>query len=113
LDLHTIGTDHSVDGVLNYGLDPDVVRLFHVVTAEAYRFPELSRMLEEQTAHGIACAVGQMPKEEVRLGPCCGMMSGPATKPLLGLIIGAPTKEAGRGRTKLTEAEPASGSRGQ
>src|SRR4051794_18668732 len=59
-DLRTIGTDRSVDErlvdmglrVLNYGLDPDVVRLFRVVTAEAYRFPELNRMIEEQAAHG-------------------------------------------------------------
>jgi hypothetical protein len=33
---------------------------FHVVTAEAYRFPELNRMIEEQATHGIAWAVGQM-----------------------------------------------------
>src|SRR5579863_3641742 len=67
-DLRTIGTDRSVDErlndmglrVLSYVLDPDVVRLFRVVTAEAYRFPELNRMIEEQAAHGVAWTVGQM-----------------------------------------------------
>jgi TetR/AcrR family transcriptional repressor of mexJK operon len=46
-DLRTIGTDRGVAErlndmamrVLSYALDPDVVRLLRVVTAEAYRFP--------------------------------------------------------------------------
>jgi TetR/AcrR family transcriptional repressor of mexJK operon len=111
-DLRTIGVDRSVDErlidmgmrVLGYGLDPDVVRLFRLVTAEAYRFPELNRMIEEQAAHGIAWAVGQMLREEVRLGR---LMLGDvdlATRLLLSLIIGAPTKEAGRGVAPLSRA---------
>jgi TetR/AcrR family transcriptional repressor of mexJK operon len=111
-DLRTIGTDRSVDErlvdmgmrVLNYGLDPDVVRLFRVVTAEAYRFPELNRMIEEQAAHGIAWTVGQMLREEVRLGRLVLDDIDLATKLLLSLIIGAPTKEAGRGVTPLSHA---------
>jgi TetR/AcrR family transcriptional repressor of mexJK operon len=111
-DLRTIGVDRSVDErlvdmgmrVLGYGLDPDVVRLFRVVTAEAYRFPELNRMIEEQAAHGIAWTVGQMLREEVRLGRLLLRDVDLATRLLLSLIIGAPTKEAGRGVTPLTEA---------
>lgn len=60
-DIRTIGTECSVDErlcdmalrVLNYVLDPDVVRLLRVVTAEAYRFPELNRTIEEQAARGV------------------------------------------------------------
>jgi TetR/AcrR family transcriptional repressor of mexJK operon len=108
-DLRTIGTDRSVDErlidmglrVLNYGLDPDVVRLFRVVTAEAYRFPELNRMIEEQAAHGIAWAVEQMLEEEVRLGRLALRDVGLATRLLLSLLTGAPTKEAGRGGAPL------------
>jgi TetR/AcrR family transcriptional repressor of mexJK operon len=111
-DLRTIGTDRSVDErlsnmalrVLNYGLDPVVVRLFRVVTAEAYRFPELNRMIEEQAATGVAWAVGQMLKEEVALGRLMLDDVGLSTKLLLSLIIGAPTKEAGRGVRPLTTA---------
>jgi TetR/AcrR family transcriptional regulator, mexJK operon transcriptional repressor len=87
--------------VLNYGLDPDVVPLFRVVTAEAYRFPELNRMIEEQAAHGIAWAVGQMLEGEVRLGRLALDDVGLATRLLLSLMTGPPMKEAGRGGTKL------------
>ena len=111
-DLRTIGVDRSVDErlvdmgmrVLGYGLDPDVVRLFRVVTAEAYRFPELNRMIEEQAARGIAWAVGQMLGEEVRLGRLVLDDVDLATRLLLSLITGAPTKEAGRGVAPLSQA---------
>ena len=87
--------------VLNYGLDPDVVRLFRVVTAEAYRFPELNRMIEEQAAHGIAWAVGKMLEEEVQLGRLAMEDTSLGTKLLLSLVLGAPTKDAGRGARPL------------
>jgi TetR/AcrR family transcriptional repressor of mexJK operon len=111
-DLRSIGVDRSVDErlvdmglrVLGYGLDPDVVRLLRVVTAEAYRFPELNRMIEEQAAHGIGWAVGQMLEEEVRLGRLTLADVGLATRLLLSLLTGAPTKEAGRGGTPLSGA---------
>ncbi|HEY0184742.1 MAG TPA: TetR/AcrR family transcriptional regulator [Rhodopila sp.] len=111
-DLRTIGTDRSVDErlcdmgmrVLGYVLDPDVVRLFRVVTAEAYRFPELNRMIEEQAARGIAWAVGQMLEEEVRLGRLVLDDLELTTKLLLSLITGSPTKEAGRGLRPLDQA---------
>jgi AcrR family transcriptional regulator len=109
-DLRTIGTDRSVDErlndmalqVLSYALDPDVVRLFRVVTAEAYRFPELNRMIEEQAARGVAWAVEQMLEEEVRLGRLGLKDPKLATRLLLSLITGAPTKEAGRGARPLS-----------
>jgi TetR/AcrR family transcriptional repressor of mexJK operon len=108
-DLRSIGTDRGVDErlkdmamrVLNYGLDPDVVRLFRVVTAEAYRFPELNRMIEEQAAHGIAWAVGKMLEEEVQLGRLAMEDTSLGTKLLLSLVLGAPTKDAGRGARPL------------
>ena len=34
--------------LLRYVLDPDVVRVLRVVTAEAYRFPELNQMIESR-----------------------------------------------------------------
>jgi TetR/AcrR family transcriptional regulator, mexJK operon transcriptional repressor len=108
-DLRTIGTDRSVDErlndmalqVLNYALDPVVVRLFRVVTAEAYRFPELNQMVEEQAARGVALAVKQMLEEEVRLGRLLLEDTAFSTKLLLSLITGAPTKEAGRAARPL------------
>jgi TetR/AcrR family transcriptional repressor of mexJK operon len=110
-DLRMIGIDRSVEErlidmgtrVLGYGLDPDVVRLLRVVTAEAYRFPELNRMIEEQAAHGIAWAVGQMLREEVSLGRLVLDDVDLATRLLLSLVIGAPTKDAGRGLAPLSQ----------
>jgi TetR/AcrR family transcriptional regulator, mexJK operon transcriptional repressor len=112
-DLRTIGTDRSVDErlndmalrVLSYVLDPDVVRLFRVVTTEAYRFPELNRMIEEQAAHGVAWAIGQMLEEEVRLGRLVLDDTALATRLLLSLITGAPSKEAGRGAKPLSQSD--------
>jgi TetR/AcrR family transcriptional repressor of mexJK operon len=111
-DLRTIGIDRGVDErlsdmamrVLNYALDPDVVRLLRVVTAEAYRFPELARMIEEQAAHGIAWAVGKMLEEEVGLGRLALADTALATRLLLSLVIGAPAKEAGWGASPLSLA---------
>lgn len=110
-DLRTIGTDRGVDErlfdmamrVLNYVLDPDVVRLLRVVTAEAYRFPELNRVIEEQAAHGVAWAVGKMLEEEVLLGRLVLDDTALATRLLLSLIIGAPSREAGRGAKPLDQ----------
>jgi TetR/AcrR family transcriptional repressor of mexJK operon len=112
-DLRTIGTDRTVDErlsdmaiqVLSYVLDPDVVRLFRVVATEAYRFPELNRMIEEQAAHGVAWAVGHMLEEEVRLGRLVLDDTALATRLLLSLVTGAPTKEAARGLRPLTRAD--------
>jgi TetR/AcrR family transcriptional repressor of mexJK operon len=111
-DLRTIDIDRGVDErlfdmamrVLNYALDPDVVRLLRVVTAEAYRFPELNRVIEEQAAHGLAWAVGRMLEEEVGLGRIALEDTELATRLLLSLLIGAPTKEAGRGARPLGHA---------
>jgi TetR/AcrR family transcriptional repressor of mexJK operon len=112
-DLRAIGTNRSVDErlndmglrVLSYALDPDVVRLFRVVTAEAYRFPELNRTIEEQAAWGVAWTAGQMLEEEVRLGRLVLDDIDLATKLLLNLITGVPTKEAGRGFRPLSHAD--------
>ena len=44
--------------LLRYVLDPDVVRVLRVVTAEGRTgFPELNKMIEEQAAQGVAPAV--------------------------------------------------------
>jgi hypothetical protein len=74
------------------------------VTSEAYRFPELNRMIEEQAARGISWAVGQILGEEIRLGRLALDDTVLATGLLLSLITGAPTKEAGRGLRPLSNA---------
>jgi TetR/AcrR family transcriptional repressor of mexJK operon len=110
--LSTIGTDQPVDdrltdmglALLRYVLDPDVVRVLRVVTAEAYRFPELNQMIEEQAAQGVAPAVERILEEEVQLGRIELQNIPFATTLLLSLLTGLPAREAGRGTKPLSPA---------
>ena len=90
--------------LLRYVLDPDVVRVLRVVTAEAYRFPELNRMIEEQAAQGVAPAVEKILEEEVQLGRIELQNIPFATTLLLSLLTGMPAREAGRGAKPLSPA---------
>jgi TetR/AcrR family transcriptional repressor of mexJK operon len=111
--LSSIGTHRTIDerltdmgtAVLRYVLDPQVVCVLRVVTAEAYRFPELNRMIEEQAAQGIAPAIERMLEEEVRLGRIQLDDIPFSTKLLLSLLTGLPVREAGRGAKPLNQAE--------
>jgi TetR/AcrR family transcriptional repressor of mexJK operon len=111
--LDTIGTDGTVDerltdmglAVLRYVLDAKVVSVLRVVMAEAYRFPELNKMIEEQAAQGIAPAVKRILAEEVRLNRIELHDIPFATMLLLSLLTGTPAREAGRGAKPLSLAE--------
>src|ERR1700733_11699870 len=115
--LSTIGTDQPVDdrltdmglALLRYVLDPDVVRVLRVVTAEAYRFPELNQMIEEQAAQGVAPAVERILEEEVQLGRIELQNIPFATTLLLSLLAGAGSRE--RYKTTDPRRPPALGER--
>jgi len=85
--LTDIGT-----AVLRYVLDPAVVSVTRVVAAEAYRFPELSQMIEEQAAQGLIPALEHMLREEVELGRIELPDVGLAARLLLSLLTGQPEK---------------------
>jgi hypothetical protein len=72
-----------------------------VVTAEAERFPELNRMIEEQAGHGVAWAVEQILEDELRPRRLVPDHVDLAMELLPSLIIGAPMKEAERGAEPL------------
>lgn len=111
--LNTIGPARELEdrltdmgiAVLRYVLDPVVVSVSRVVTAEAYRFPELNQMIEEQAAQGLIPAVASMLQEEVVLGHLELQDIALATRLLLSLLTGLPAKDAGRGSRPLTNAE--------
>ena len=117
--LGAIGTERTVDerltdmglALLRYVLDPDVVRVCRVVTAEAYRFPELNRMIEEQAARGVAPAVERILEEEVQLGRIELQNIPFATTLLLSLLTGMPARERGRGSRPEPCRPPALGER--
>jgi TetR/AcrR family transcriptional regulator, mexJK operon transcriptional repressor len=103
--LNTIGSDRTLEerladigtAVLRYILDPVVVSVTRVVAAEAYRFPELSQMIEEQAAQGLIPALEQMLREEVDLGRIELLDITLAARLLLSLLTGQPEKNTLRG----------------
>jgi AcrR family transcriptional regulator len=111
--LDTIGTGGTVDerltdmglAVLRYVLDPKVVSVLRVAMAEAHRFPELNKMIEEQAAQGIAPAVERILAEEARLNRLALQDIPFATMLLLSLLTGTPAREAGRGARPLSLTE--------
>ena len=111
--LNTIGPDRAVEerltdmgaAVLRYVLDPDVVSVSRVVTAEAYRFPELNQMIEEQAALGVTPAIERILQEEVESGRLELRDIRLASRLLLSLLTGLPAKDAGRAARPLGQAE--------
>lgn len=103
--LNTIGPDRTLEerladigtAVLRYILDPVVVSVTRVVAAEAYRFPELSQMIEEQAAQGLIPALEQMLREEIELGRIELPDVTLAARLLLSLLVGQPEKNTLRG----------------
>ncbi len=103
--LNTIGPDRTLEerltdsgaAVLRYILDPVVVSVTRVVAAEAYRFPELNQMIEEQAAQGLIPALEHMLREEVELGRIELPDVALAARLLLSLLTGQPEKNALRG----------------
>lgn len=103
--LNTIGPNRAVEerladmgtAVLRYILDPVVVSVTRVVAAEAYRFPALNQMIEEQAAQGLIPALEHMLQEEVELGRLELPDVALAARLLLSLLTGQPEKNALRG----------------
>jgi len=103
--LNTIGLDREIEdrltdmgtAILRYILDPIVVSVTRVVAAEAYRFPELNEMIEEQAAQGLTPALSQMLEEEVESGRLELPDVALAARLLLSLLTGQPEKNALRG----------------
>lgn len=103
--LHAIGPDRTLEerltdigtAVLRYVLDPAVVSVTRVVAAEAYRFPELNQMIEEQAAQGLIPGLERMLREEVELGRIEPPDVALAARLLLSLLTGQPEKNTLRG----------------
>jgi AcrR family transcriptional regulator len=103
--LNTIGPDRAVEerladvgtAVLRYILDPVVVSVTRVVAAEAYRFPELSQMIEEQAAQGLTPALERVLHDEVALGRLELPDVALAARLFASLLTGQPEKNTLRG----------------
>ena len=110
--LSTIGTDQPVDdrltdmglALLRYVLDPDVVRVLRVVTAEAYPLPRTQpddrragRARRRPRCRADTGRIVQLGRIEQKNIPF-------ATTLLLSLLTGAPAQETGRGAKPLSPA---------
>jgi TetR/AcrR family transcriptional regulator, mexJK operon transcriptional repressor len=56
------------ENLLAIGLDPDVLRLYRLIVAEAPRFPALANLMEEQVAHGARRHLADLLRDEVERG---------------------------------------------
>jgi AcrR family transcriptional regulator len=56
------------EDLLTIGLDPDVLRLYRLIVAEAPRFPALANLMEEQLTHGARRHVADLLRDEVVRG---------------------------------------------
>jgi AcrR family transcriptional regulator len=54
--------------LLAIGLDPDVLRLYRLIVAEAPRFPALASLMEEQLTHGARRHLADLLRDEVTRG---------------------------------------------
>ena len=54
------------DNLLAIALDPDVLRLYRLLVAEAPRFPALATLMEEQMTHGARARLATLLRDEVR-----------------------------------------------
>jgi TetR/AcrR family transcriptional regulator, mexJK operon transcriptional repressor len=103
--LNTIATGRTVEerladigtAVLRYILDPVVVSVTRVVAAEAYRFPEVTQLIEEQVAQGLMPALERVLHDEVALGRLELPDVPLAARLLASLLTGQPEKNTLRG----------------
>ena len=80
------------EGLLTVVLDPDVLRLYRVLVAEAPRFPALATLMEEQTAHGVHRRLVELLRDETRRGRFPPTDPGMAAQFFLSMIIWSPQR---------------------
>ena len=56
------------EDLLAIGLDPDVLRLYRLIVAEAPRFPALANLMEEQVTHGARRHLADLLRDEMDRG---------------------------------------------
>jgi len=80
------------EGLLTVVLDPDVLRLFRILVAEAPRFPALATLMEEQMAHGVHRRLVELLRDETRRGRFPATDPGMAAQFFLSMIIWSPQR---------------------
>lgn len=81
------------ENLLAIGLDPDVLRLYRLVVAEAPRFPALASLMEEQMTHGARAHLATLLRDENRRGRLSLRNPDQAAELLLTMIISSAQRE--------------------
>jgi AcrR family transcriptional regulator len=82
------------ENLLDVALDPDVLRLYRVMVAEAPRFPALASLMEEQITHGAHANLTELLRTETGKDRITPDDPETAAELLLTMIISSPQRAA-------------------
>jgi AcrR family transcriptional regulator len=82
------------ENLLDVALDPDVLRLYRLMVAEAPRFPALASLMEEQITHGAHASLAELLRNETGRGRITLDDLEAAAELLLTMIIASPQRAA-------------------
>lgn len=82
------------ESLLDVALDPDVLRLYRLMVAEAPRFPALASLMEEQLAHGAHATLADLLRNETARGRIALDDPETAAELLLTMLISSPQRAA-------------------
>jgi AcrR family transcriptional regulator len=82
------------ENLLDVALDPDVLRLYRLMVAEAPRFPALASLMEEQMTHGAHASLAELLRNETGRGRIALDDPETAAELLLTMIISSPQRAA-------------------
>lgn len=78
------------ENLLAIALDPDVLRLYRLIIAEAPRFPALANLMQEQVTHGARIQLAALLRAEAREGWLDVADPETAAQLFIAMVIGAP-----------------------
>jgi AcrR family transcriptional regulator len=82
------------ENLLDVAMDPDVLRLYRLMVAEAPRFPALASLMEEQITHGAHASLADLLRNETARGRITLDDPDTAAELLLTMIISSPQRAA-------------------
>ncbi|HET6607353.1 MAG TPA: TetR/AcrR family transcriptional regulator [Rhodopila sp.] len=82
------------EDLLAIGLDPDVLRLYRLIVAEAPRFPALANLMEEELTHGARRHLADLLHDEVERGRLHLPEVETAAQLFVAMVLGPPQQAA-------------------
>jgi AcrR family transcriptional regulator len=91
--------------MLSIALAPDVLRLHRLMVAEALRFPQLARLMDEQLAHGARASLEELLRDEMRRGRLTLTDPDMKAQLLSAMILGEPQRASLMGPAPWSEEQ--------